>query len=381
MGRIGQLEITKDKQSGKWILNVSAKLSKTGKKRRLKFATKKEAEAHRTNLASVLKSPRLRKYDERLLETANYYEEAFILHGFKGLDDACSEWLAQLEKRYQSHTLLELISAYELNRGADWSDGYKVTFNWAKKQVKALHQKPISQLDSQHWESWLPAWRKEGKYSARSFNHLRTFLVSIYSMPSAAAFFPTHPIKPIPSAKSKKKEVTIASNEETRNLLKRAMEEDPDLVPWFAIAFFAGLRPQSELGRLDWSDINFQEGWIRVGFGNKTDTKRFVDLSETLAEWLRPFRKSEGPIQQPNHRKRKDKLVDGVLEWDRDITRHTYGSNLEAHVRAEGKDAKSLVLVNMGHSVAQTFEQHYRNARTAKQAEEYWAILPPGRVD
>ncbi|MFT6178304.1 MAG: integrase [Akkermansiaceae bacterium] len=376
MGRVGQLEITKDKQSGKWILNVSAKLSQSGKKRRLKFGTKKEAEAHRTNLALVLKSSNLRKYDEGLLATANYYSEAFILHGFKGLDDACAEWLKQLEKRHQSQHLLELITAYETNRGADWSDGYKVTFNWAKNQLKAFHEKPISGLDAQHWEAWLPGWRKRGKYSAKSFNHLRTFLVSIYSMPAAAAFFPSHPIRPIPSAKIKKKEVKIASNDETRNLLNRAMEEDPDLVPWFAIAFFAGLRPQSELGKLDWSDINFEEKWIRVGFGNKTDTKRFVDLSETLVEWLKPFKRSKGPVQQPNHRKRKDQLVEGVLSWARDITRHTYGSNLEAHARAGEKDAKSHVLANMGHSVLQTFEQHYRNARTAKQAQEYWAISP-----
>ena len=196
-------------------------------------------------------------------------------------------------------------------------------------------------------------------------------------MPAASAFFPSHPIKPIPSAKSKKKEVTIASNDETQKLLGRAMSEDPELVPWFAIAFFAGLRPQSELGKLDWTDISFEEKWIRVGFGNKTDTKRFVDLSDTLAKWLQPFRRKSGLIQVPNHRKRKNAVVDGVLVWERDITRHTYGSNLEAFARANGEDSKKVVLENMGHSMTQTFEQHYRNARTARQAKEFWAILPP----
>jgi len=376
MGRVGQLEITKDKQSGKWVLNISAKLSKTGKKRRLKFATKKEAEVHRTKVAASLKSSRLKKYDETLLETATYYSEAFQLYGFKGLDDACAAWLKYLERTQKSISLLELIDSYQENRGADWSKGYLVTFEWAKKQLVSLHSEQISQLDSKHWQDWLPKWRKSGSYAARSFNHMRTFLVSIYSLPSATEIFPSNPVKPIPPAKSKKRDVAIATNEETQKLLQRTQEEDPEMVPWFAIAFFAGLRPESELGRLDWADINFEEKWIRVDFGNKTDTKRFVDLSDTLAAWLEPFKKAKGPIQQSNHRKRKDALVKGVLTWERDITRHTYGSNLEAQARAEGKDSRKVVLENMGHTALQTFDQHYRNARTAKQAAEFWEILP-----
>ena len=93
MPREGKLNITKDKQSGKWVVNVSAKVSKTGKRYRKKFATKKEAETYRSGLEASLRSPRLQNFDEERLISANYYHEAFQLYGFKGLDDACAAWI------------------------------------------------------------------------------------------------------------------------------------------------------------------------------------------------------------------------------------------------------------------------------------------------
>lgn len=377
MPQEGKLSITKDKQSGKWFVNVSAKLSKTGKRSRRKFSTKKEAETFRSSLDASLCSPRLKNFDEERMITANYYHEAFQLYGFNGLDDACAAWIKELERKSPSHTLGEIIKNYRAARGSDWTQGYLSTFRWAQKQVAEFKDTPLSQLDAQHWQAWLPKWRKAGDYAPKSSNHLRSFLLSVYSMPEAAAVFAANPIKSIPAAKIKAKEVAIASVEEVSNLLTHTLAEDPEMLPWFAIAFFAGLRPGSELAKLDWSDINFDEKWIRVGFGNKTDTKRFVDLSDTLASWLQPFSQNKGRITQTNHRKRKDKLVAGIITWERDISRHSYGSYLEAQARADGKDSKAVVLQNMGHTMAQTFDQHYRNARTAKDAKEFWAIMPP----
>ncbi|MGJ8677083.1 MAG: tyrosine-type recombinase/integrase [Akkermansiaceae bacterium] len=379
----GKFEITKPKGSRKWLLNVSAKNSTTGKRQRLKFNTKAAAEDHRSNLLATIASPRLKHYDEKLLEAANYYDETFQLLGFSGLAEACSAFAKQLDKTSTKMSLLQLVKSYKAARGGDWSKGYVQTFEWAKKQLKDLYDKQVSELDAIFWQEWLPLWRKNGGYAPKSFNHLRTFLISIYSLPSAVALFPSNPVKVIPAAKIKKKEIVVASAAEVSAILERAQKTDSEMVPWFAIAFFAGLRPESELSNLKWSDINFKEKWIRVSFGNKTDTKRFVDLSDNLANWLKPYKGQNGKILQTNHRKRKDALVQGkeetdecILTWVRDITRHTYGSNLEAQARAEDRDAKAVVVANMGHTSAQTFEQHYRNARTAKQAAEFWAIMP-----
>ena len=40
-------------------------------------------------------------------------------------------------------------------------------------------------------------------------------------------------------------------------------EHTPDMVPYFAIALFAGLRPK-EAEQLDWENINFDKSTIKV---------------------------------------------------------------------------------------------------------------------
>ena len=152
------------------------------------------------------------------------------------------------------------------------------------------------------------------------------------------------------------------------------------MVPFFAIAIFAGLRPdeKGEIYRLQWEDVNFKEGWIRVGFEeNKTDTKRFVESEPNLLKWLEPWKGAKGAVVPRNFRRRRRNITRGKYQagegapeekWDelvpygqevRDITRHSYGSYYDAKYRDRNR-----LKENMGHSSFSTYEQHYRNARS-----------------
>ena len=75
---------------------------------RKKFGTRDQAEAYRNTLKEVIISTKLTTFDEELLQTANYYDQAFQLHGYKNLADACSQWLIEVEQRGSSQSLLEL---------------------------------------------------------------------------------------------------------------------------------------------------------------------------------------------------------------------------------------------------------------------------------
>ena len=163
------------------------------------------------------------------------------------------------------------------------------------------------------------------------------------------------------------------------------------MVPYFVIGIFAGLRPTSELEVLRWEDVNFQEGWIRGHFGNKTDTKRFVPIEANLASWLAPWNKAKGKICPPNTTKRRRDIVRGkfqamhgapVTEWQpiaswaqRDIMRHSYGSYLDAKYQD-----RNMVKENMGHIDFKTYDQHYRRALTSKDGESFWAIESPSGI-
>lgn len=165
MPKQGELLVSKDKQSGMWLVNISAKLSPTGSRVRKKFKTKAKAESYRKNLASTLQSDHLVEFDEVLLKNAHYYEQAFQVYGYGGLAEACAEWLTELERRRSTVTLGELLKQYKTTRGEDWSKGYLDTYNWVKKHLNPLSDQIINVLDAHHWQSWLPRWKKESAQS------------------------------------------------------------------------------------------------------------------------------------------------------------------------------------------------------------------------
>jgi len=66
---------------------------------------------------------------------------------------------------------------------------------------------------------------------------------------------------------------------DVERLLRLVEEETPLMVPYFALAFFAGLRPTSEIGEMTWDNIDLEERIIRVVPSvAKTRRQRFVDI-------------------------------------------------------------------------------------------------------
>ena len=59
-----------------------------------------------------------------------------------------------------------------------------------------------------------------------------------------------------------------------------------ELLPYFALAFFGGIRPE-EIRRLEWKDVNLEEGIIHIRADvAKTKKARFLDMPENLIQWL-----------------------------------------------------------------------------------------------
>src|SRR5205809_4642395 len=90
----------------------------------------------------------------------------------------------------------------------------------------------------------------------------------------------------------------ILTIEQTALLLESA---SPEILPYIAIGAFAGLRA-SEIERLDWRDIDFEENEIAVNSESKTG-ERHVDMLPNLREWLLPVCKPSGPVTPENFRK------------------------------------------------------------------------------
>ena len=67
-----------------------------------------------------------------------------------------------------------------------------------------------------------------------------------------------------------------------------------ELVPWFVLGLFAGLRPE-ETVRLDWGDIDFERRQIDLPAKKaKGRKRRIIPMEPNLIEWLKLYRPADG---------------------------------------------------------------------------------------
>src|SRR5262249_61766831 len=140
---------------------------------------------------------------------------------------------------------------------------------------------------------------------------------------------------------------------------------------------FAGLR-RAEIERLDWSEIDFEDGLIKVaGEKSKTKQKRFVTMQPNLREWLLPVRKHKGSVTPDEFRKRFDaaRAAAGIADWPDNALRHSFASYHLAHFKNAADTALQL-----GHHDSRITFAHYRELVRPKEAERYWKIKPAKRT-
>jgi integrase len=96
-----------------------------------------------------------------------------------------------------------------------------------------------------------------------------------------------------------KKPIRIFSNEQIASMLKVAMSANLEMLPYFALGAFAGLRVASgELYKLRWDDISFDEKTIKIRAEiSKTGQTRFIPISDNLNAWLTLYLEKTGPLR------------------------------------------------------------------------------------
>jgi integrase len=175
------------------------------------------------------------------------------------------------------------------------------------------------------------------------------------------------------AALDKKREAYVAPQiftpEEMRQLLGSS---EADMIPYLAIAAFAGLR-SAEIGRLDWSAVDFASGYIKVsGEITKTQQRRLVPILPNLRAWLLPHRQETGGVTFATYRKALTRCGrEAGVVWKSNALRHSFGSYRLAEVQDAAK-----VSLEMGNSPQMLFK-HYRELVTPAQAHEWFSIFPP----
>lgn len=138
-----------------------------------------------------------------------------------------------------------------------------------------------------------------------------------------------------------------------------------------ALLLFAGVRPEGELSRLDWSAVG--PASIRISPEvSKTNSDRIIPITPRLARLLKGH-PPEGPVTPPRWAKsiQRIRAAAGVA-GEQDIARHTFASHfLAAFGEKDAKDA-------LGHAQGSTtLFRHYRRAVEESAGKKYFGIRPP----
>jgi len=346
-----------------------------GRRRRKFFETKEQAQSF-----AVFKN---KEREQNGVEHAEFpaawrvmaHEAMEALQPFgKTIRDATQHYVAYLNATARSCSAEQLVEEMLKAKKAD---------GLSKRHVDDLESrlsffsakfdgKPVAAITTREIDDWL----RELAVAPSTRNHYRSVTIQAYNFAIARGYAVENPAAATAKVKEADGNIGILSVTQAARLLEST---GPELLPYIAIGLFAGLR-SSEIERLDWSQINFESGLIKVeamkGTRKNTRRRRFVRIQPNLREWLLPVRQHKGNVApQVNFRELFDatRAAAGITEWPTNALRHSFGSYHLAHYN----DVNALAL-EMGNSPEMIFN-HYRELVEPKAAERYWKLRPAGR--
>ena len=372
---------------GQWVLNIPANLSKTGKRQRMFFKDRKDAirAAHRVRERNQKFGISLSNLDPvRLGECSEAYR---LLDSFKervGLNLSLLSCVREAVQRYEdensSVSLQALFEEYLATR-EHLSDAHCNTLVAVSRRFEKIEEKVCSVSP----DTLAPILDQLSNSTKNRY--LRT-LRSVFSFGIRRGYLKTNPAEKIDFEHHEKGQTETFSNEVLEGMLNEAARSAIDLVPFFALGAFCGLRAGSpELKKLLWSDIHFDEKTIVVRPEiAKTGQKRFVSISENCLAWLNFYLAQTGhsatagrvltltDFELYEKRSKVFHVVAGPeAEYIKAGLRHTYASN---HL-AFHNDINRLV-IELGHQGnVNMLWKHYHLATKKADAVKFWNIFPP----
>lgn len=289
----------------------------------------------------------------------------------KTLEQATEYFLERHAVLMQSVTIEKLFDetiAAKLKTG--FTAKYCKRFEWMKpKFCAAFPGKMVSEFETKELTQWVQSL--EG-VSNLTRNNARQNLVTLFEFGKQNGYCKDNVARAIPTFKVIETEIGIITPTEAGKLLAAA---DPRVLPALAIGLFAGIRV-AEVARLDWSEIDLEEGFIEVKARKaKSAARRIVKIQPCLDAWLRPFAKDKGPIVSSwshfDQLKRRSYRRAGIAEWPRNAMRHSFAS----YHLAQFKDASALAL-EMGHKTNGLIFAHYRALVRPTDAAKFWQVMP-----
>jgi integrase len=108
----------------------------------------------------------------------------------------------------------------------------------------------------------------------------------------------TNPITRLEFSEKKNKEVETVPADYVARMLKHALENELQLLPFLTIGFFCGIRPDGEFQIIEWRDVDLADGVITIRPEvSKTKRRRFPQLSDNARAWIETYRHRGGSME------------------------------------------------------------------------------------
>ncbi len=219
--------------------------------------------------------------------------------------------------------------------------------------------------------------------SSTTADNNRRALLSWFNWCVKQGYCEANPVAKIDPIKKDREEPETLTLAEARRIMEAARQHKGGiLVPYFALALFAAVRP-TELARLTWDEIDLAAGTVTIGAKlAKMRQRRIVALAENAVEWLLPHAATRTPIRDKNWRRDFDAVKHaagfgspseaepGLKPFVPDVLRHTGISNHYAKHQHEGETAAWA-----GNS-PDVIHRHYKGLVSQKDVKAFWSIRP-----
>ena len=348
-----------------------------GKRKRLTYATREEAETAREQFRSMRTSQGMAALTLPEHVRVDAAKANIILepHGVSILD-AARHYDRHVLAYKRSPVITELVTMY-LDAAED-KENREDTIRDLRHRLGAFAEDfgsyKLFELTVDDLKDWINS--DEHEWAARTKINFLTKLSQLYNFAVRRNWVDSNITEKIERPKVNGSTAHIFTAEQAEQLLTHANEFD--LLPYIAIGLFAGIRA-TEMRRLNGRNINFDAKIITITPEMaKKRSQRHVDMQPALLEWLAPHREkltNGAPVVDKSIFRFRDNMASlrdaaGIAEWPDNGLRHSFGSYHFAMFDDENRTAKQ-----MGNS-PDMVHRHYKALVTKTEAERFWALRP-----
>jgi len=360
-----------------WRINIPEILSESGKRQRLFFPTRDDAE----RFASPLRRNYRSGESDRFLPPT---KTRFAIRAFDILGDrppeellqAVQSWVTQRDHASKSVTFSKACSDFTASSSkSHLTEKYLWHFQHYPKRFTRITKKLLVEISSSDLE------REFSGMSPYARNTASAHLSSLWSFSIKRGWATVNPLKNLNRSHIPKPKIHILTAKQLRRLFVATIRLHPELVPLLAIEVFAGVRP-IESEKILWDDLDMEDGILTVPDAiAKTRIGRHIEMHQTLKDWLEWHRLHGGstngmvcphPHMTLRRYFRKIRSRSGLNPWHQDVLRHLYAS---AALASDWRDIGKLCL-DLGHSSQKMLHRHYARSMRRRDALAIFQVRP-----